>query len=81
MGVNRIRKLRWLCRRGMKELDLLLESFIEENQQALESECWPELENLLHKEDDVFWAWVRHPDHKDAKDYRDVLERIRQGRG
>ena len=35
----------------MKELDLLLESFIEENQQALESECWPELENLLHKED------------------------------
>jgi len=33
----------------MKELDLLLESFLERNQQALESGSWPEFEALLHK--------------------------------
>ena len=79
MHANRVRKLRWLCRRGMKELDVLLESFLEQNQQALESGSWPEFEALLHKEDDVFWIWVQNPDHKDAVVYRGILERIRHG--
>ncbi len=81
MGTQRIRKLRWLCRRGMKELDVLLESFLEQNQQALESGSWPELEALLSSEDDVFWTWIQYPDHRDAVVYRDVLERIRNGLG
>ena len=81
MGVNRVRKLRWLCRRGMKELDILLESFLEQNRQALESGSWPELEELLQNEDDVFWTWVRHPDLEDAMIYRGILERIRNGLG
>ena len=81
MRVNRIRKLRWLCRRGMKELDVLLESFLEQNQQALKSGSWPELEALLRNEDDVFWTWVQYPDHRDAVVYRGVLERIRNGLG
>ena len=79
MGVDRVRKLRWLCRRGMKELDVLLESFLEQNQQALESGSWPEFEALLQSEDDIFWNWVQHPDHQDAVGYRDILERIRHG--
>lgn len=81
MGADRVRKLRWLCRRGMKELDLLLESFLEQNQQALRGGSWPEFEALLHTEDDVFWIWVQHPDHLDAVVYRDILERIRHGSG
>ena len=81
MGANRVRKLRWLCRRGMKELDVLLESFLEQNQQALEGGSWPEFEALLHNEDDVFWIWVQYPDHHDAVVYRGILERIRYGLG
>ena len=65
----------------MKELDILLESFIEQNQQALESGGWPEFEELLRIEDDVFWTWVQHPDLKDAMIYQDILDRIRHGRG
>ena len=65
----------------MKELDLLLESFLERNQQALESGCWPEFEALLLNEDDVFWIWVQNPDHRDAVVYRGILERIRHGLG
>ncbi len=65
----------------MKELDLLLESFLERNQQALENGCWPEFEALLHNEDDVFWIWVQNPDHRDAMAYRGILERIRHGLG
>ena len=81
MGANRVRKLKWLCRRGMKELDVLLESFLEQDRQALENGLWPEFEALLQHEDDVFWIWVQHPDHRDAVDYHDILERIRHGHG
>jgi len=65
----------------MKELDLLLESFLQQNQQALESGSWPEFEALLQHEDDVFWIWLQHPDHHDAIDYHGILERIRHGLG
>ena len=65
----------------MKELDVLLESFLEQNQQALEGGSWPEFEALLHNEDDVFWIWVQYPDHHDAVVYRNILERIRYGLG
>lgn len=79
MGANRVRKLRWLCRRGMKELDVLLESFLEHHHQALEHGSWPEFEALLQQEDNVFWAWIQHPDHRNAVVYRDILEQIRHG--
>lgn len=81
MGVDRVRKLRWLCRRGMKELDVLLEIFLEQNQKVLELGSWPEFEALLQHEDTEFWTWLQYPDHVDAKPYRGILERIRRGRG
>ncbi len=81
MGTERVNKLKWLCRRGMKELDILLESFIKQNQQLLQSGGWPDLEALLGIEDDVFWNWVQHPEQEDAMTYRDLLERIRHGSG
>lgn len=76
----RVRKLRWLCRRGMKELDLLLESFIDQNQQALKGGSWPELEVLLQNEDYVLWDWVQQPASGGAVAYRNLLEEIRRGR-
>ncbi len=77
---GRVRKLRWLCRRGMKELDILLESFIHQNQQALRDGSWPELEALLQNEDDVLWDWLQQPTSGGAVTFRNVLEEIRHGR-
>jgi len=50
-------RLRWRCRRGMSELDLLLTRWLER--------CWPQagadrradFERLLDCEDDRLWAW------------------------
>jgi antitoxin CptB len=78
---GRVKKLRWLCRRGMKELDILLESFIHRNQQTLKDGSWPELEALLRNEDDVLWDWIQQPASREAVAYRSVLEEIRNGRG
>ena len=57
-GHDRVRKLRWQSRRGMKELDVLFEAFFKSQTQALQEGAWPELEALLKQEDDVLFDWV-----------------------
>jgi len=77
-GSERVRKLKWLCRRGMKELDILLERFIDLNQESLAAGSWPELETLLQTEDDVLWDWFQDVMHPDASSYQELLEQIRR---
>lgn len=77
----RVRKLKWLCRRGMKELDVLLERFITVNEARLGEGAWPELESLLETEDDKLWDWFQNPDSSDAKPYRGLLTEICSGQG
>ena len=51
-------RLRWRCRRGMRELDVLLERWLDR--------CWADaegyqraaFERLLATEDDELWAWA-----------------------
>lgn len=73
----RVRKLRWLCRRGMKELDILLEQFVSQNADAIARGEWPELEAILDSEDDLLWDWIQNPGKATNPDYRDILDGIR----
>ena len=57
-GEDRVKKLRWKSRRGMKELDVLLEAFFEQQVDSLATGDWPELEELLAREDDVLFDWI-----------------------
>jgi len=57
-GHDRLKKLRWQSRRGMKELDVLFEAFLLEQAGPLLDGAWPELETLLKQEDDVLFDWV-----------------------
>jgi len=79
-GNERVRKLKWLCRRGMKELDILLEPFIELHLDSLAKGSWPEFECLLEKEDDVLWDWIQDSSCDGAAPYRELIDSIRSGR-
>ena len=57
-GQERLKKLRWQSRRGMKELDVLLEAFIKTQAERLLAGEWPGLELLLDAEDDVLYDWI-----------------------
>lgn len=57
-GQDRLRKLRWQSRRGMKELDVLFEAFFDKQSDALRRGEWPQLEALLSQEDDVLFDWI-----------------------
>jgi len=80
LDAARAGKLKWRCRRGMKELDLLLERFIGEHREELNAGRWPELERLLETEDDRLWCWLQNPTAPDAEGYRELLEWIRHDR-
>ena len=79
-GEARIRKLRWMCRRGMKELDVLLESFLETKQAELRAGAWPELERLLETEDDQLWDWLRGAASPPDDSFAPLVEAITQAR-
>lgn len=57
-GYARLKRLRWQGRRGMKELDVLLEAFLAREKEPLLAGAWPQLESLLEQEDDVLFDWI-----------------------
>ncbi len=57
-GQDRVKKLRWRSRRGLKELDVLFEAFFVNQAESLLAGGWPQLEKLLAREDDVLLDWI-----------------------
>ena len=51
-------RIRWRCRRGMKELDLLLLPFIESGYHQLTEEEITVLEALLEQPDPDLYSWL-----------------------
>lgn len=71
-------RLRQLCRRGMKELDVLFERYLAQHfagAPAAEREAFIE---LLSREDPDLWAWILGAPA--PQEFANVLERLRQHR-
>ena len=75
-GSGRLRLLTWKCRRGMKELDILLEKFLAGNRNALAEGQWPEFEALLALEDDILWDCIRSPDDPEFAQFSSLIRAI-----
>lgn len=74
------RQLRWQCRRGLKELDVILEPFMEEHYRDLDPALQQLFQRLLTEEDVDLLAWFMrylHPEDADLARIVDVvLERL-----
>jgi antitoxin CptB len=53
-----LKRLRWQCRRGMKEMDALLLAWLERGWPTAEAAQREAFRALLAVEDDVLWAWL-----------------------
>jgi len=62
----------------MKELDVLLERFIANQEAAIGQGAWPELESLLALEDDRLWDCVLHPQSASTQ-FQKLLRSISHG--
>ncbi len=76
MDADRAR-LTWACRRGMLELDLLLEGFMERGYDALKDNERALFERLLQTGDQQLLGWLLGHEEPDEKEFIPVIEAIR----
>ncbi len=51
------KRLKWRCRRGMRELDLLMERFLDHAYATSSDDDRALFLRLLDTEDDILWRW------------------------
>lgn len=71
------RRLRWQCRRGMKELDVLLVRWLDAGFSAASARDRQNFERLLKVEDDQLWNWFLGRSHSPDPELDDLVQRIR----
>lgn len=72
-----LRRLRWRCRRGMRELDQLLGRYLDQQwRQSSPAERGIFL-RLLESEDDRLWHWFMGHEVADDGEIQALVERIR----
>lgn len=59
IGVADINRIRWHCRRGMLELDMVLARFLDTHATQLSAPQWQEFERLLDLADQELWQRIR----------------------
>ncbi|MBK5104098.1 MAG: succinate dehydrogenase assembly factor 2 [Burkholderiales bacterium] len=59
MTTEELNRLRWQCRRGLLELDLVLERFLEKHSDRMQGERLSAFQALLAYTDDELWNLIR----------------------
>ncbi len=72
-----VKRLRWRCRRGTKELDALLSSFLERHYSNLDAAGQRQFSRLLEQEDDRLWDWLSGREHCPDHDLQAIVDVIR----
>jgi antitoxin CptB len=70
-------RLKWKCRRGLLELDLVLERFVDRNASALDEDELARLRELLELPDNDLWDIVSGRSEKYSARLGDIVARLR----
>lgn len=71
-----LRRLRWRCRRGMRELDRLLERWLDREWRQSPADERAVFLRLLESEDDRLWKWFLGHAHPDDPELDALVRRI-----
>ena len=72
-----LRRLRWRCRRGMRELDQLFERWLDREWRTSPTEEREAFLRLLDSEDDRLWKWFLGHETPDDAALAALVDRIR----
>ena len=72
-----LKKLRWRCRRGMRELDQLLERWLDRAWRQSPTGERAVFLRLLDTEDDKLWRWFLGHESSDDVEIAALVDRIR----
>lgn len=71
-------KLKWRCRRGMLELDLILNRFLETYWNKLSLDEQVVFERMLHEPDPDLYAWFMGYEVTDDEDFKRMVALIQR---
>ncbi len=71
-----INRMRWASRRGMLELDLVLEPFVVERYCALDEADRLRFQQLLRCEDQDLFAWFLRRERPDDEELRAIVSKV-----
>jgi len=74
-AANELSRLRWQCRRGLLELDLLLVRFLEERYSALNAAQQGDFHRLLEYPDPTLLTWIQGQDQP-PDDLKKIINNI-----
>ena len=74
---SQLKKLRWRCRRGMRELDAMLEAYISRLQHTMPAHQEQAFASLLDSEDDQLWDWLSGRELCPDANLRTIIDDIR----
>ncbi|HEY5972449.1 MAG TPA: succinate dehydrogenase assembly factor 2 [Pseudoxanthomonas sp.] len=77
-GEIELRRIRWRCRRGMRELDQLFGRYLEREWEQASDEDRGVFLQLLECEDDKLWRWFMGYEQCPDDALAPLLQRIRQ---
>lgn len=69
------RRLRWQCRRGLLELDLLFSRFLDERYAALDPDSQQRFRELLQQPDPILLSWFQEQEAPPDK-FRELVKKI-----
>jgi antitoxin CptB len=72
-----LRRLRWQCRRGLLELDLLFVHFLEQHYSALNVEERGAFQRLLEQPDQTLLAWLQGQ-QEPPSDLKTIIDKVIQ---
>ena len=70
-------RLRWRCRRGMRELDQLLGWYLDARFGQAEAATKAAFSTLLEQPDPQLWDWLSGRDAPDDSGWRRIIDEIR----
>ena len=75
--MTEVARMRWKCRRGMLELDLLLRDFLDNGYERLDEKACRQFDRLLDYPDAVLLEWFMGRIQPADKDVAELVARIR----
>ena len=72
------KRLLWLCRRGIREMDLLFKQFLDEYYEKLSEPELNTLESLLKETDLDIMDWIMGRSEPNNPDYKFIIEQMKQ---
>ncbi len=72
-------KLAWHCRRGMLELDLILQRFLEKQLEFISTDELKAFNNLLSCTDPELFAWLMGHNEPQDEELKKIVAIIRSG--